>query len=140
MSCRCCFWRLHYKRSTLSRKSSKDDMARLCSNIDEQLKEQPGNPHLWTLRGIALSKLKRADESLDSFEKALAISPKLLPALEGAAETAYSIRDKRAGDWLDRVIALQPDNATAHAMAAALAVESKIANRQPIISGSRKTQ
>lgn len=94
-------------------------------HIDEQLKEQPGNPNLWTLRGIALSNLKKPGESLQSFEKALSISPKLMAALEGAAEAAYSIRDRRAAQLVDRVLALQPENGTAHAMAGSLAVEAK---------------
>ena len=94
-------------------------------HIDEQLKQQPGNPNLWTLRGIALSNLKKPEESLRSFEKALSISPKLLPALEGAAETAYSVRDRRAAQFVDQVLALQPENGTAHAMAGSLAVEAK---------------
>jgi tetratricopeptide (TPR) repeat protein len=96
--------------------------------VDEQLKQEPVNPHLWVLRGIALANLKKPDESLQSFERALSISPKLLAALEGAAETAYAIRDKRAPGLIDRVLALQPGNETAHAMAAALAVEAKDCN------------
>lgn len=94
-------------------------------HIDEQLKQQPGNPNLWTLRGIALSNLKKPEQSLRSFEKALSISPKSLAALEGAAETAYSIRDRRAAQFIDQILALQPENGTAHAMAASLAVEAK---------------
>ena len=94
-------------------------------HIDQQLKQQPGNPNLWTLRGIALSNLKKPEEGLRSFEKALSISPKLLPALEGAAETAYSVRDRRAAQLVDQVLALQPENGTAHAMAGSLAVEAK---------------
>ena len=95
---------------------------------DEQLKQQPGNPLLWTLRGMALSNLKKPQESLRSFDKALSLSPKFLPALEGAAETAYAVRDGRAAKLLDRILALQPTDETAHAMAAALSVEAKNCN------------
>jgi tetratricopeptide (TPR) repeat protein len=94
-------------------------------HVDEQLKQQPGNPNLWTLRGVALSNLRKPEESLRSFERALSISPKSLPALEGAAETAYSIRDRRAAHLINQVLALQPENGTAHAMAGSLAVEAK---------------
>jgi tetratricopeptide (TPR) repeat protein len=94
-------------------------------HVDEQLKQQPGNPNLWTLRGVALSNLRKPEESLRSFERALLISPKSLPALEGAAETAYSIRDRRAAHLINQVLALQPENGTAHAMAGSLAVEAK---------------
>lgn len=94
-------------------------------HIDEQLKQQPGNPNLWTLRGIAFSNLKKPEDSLRSFEKALSISPKLLPALEGAAQAAYSVRDRRAAQLVHQVLALQPENGTAHAMAGSLSVEAK---------------
>jgi tetratricopeptide (TPR) repeat protein len=52
---------------------------------DAILKQQPDDAQLWTLRGAALSQLGHPKEGLASFEKALAISPRYLPAIQGAA-------------------------------------------------------
>ena len=92
---------------------------------DASLKGDPGNPRLWTLRGVALEQLDRLPESLRSFERALSISPKFLPGIEGAAETAYRLKDPRAIGFVERALDLAPDNETAHAMAGALAFEAK---------------
>src|SRR5713226_6893452 len=88
------------------------------------LREQPANPRLLTIEGVLLTQLNRFPESLESFEKALGISPKYVPALEGATEAAYRAGDARAADYSRRVLALAPGNATAHGIAAALAFEA----------------
>ena len=52
---------------------------------DRLLEQRPDDPQLWTLRGAALSQLGQPKQGLASFEKALAISPRYRPAIEGAA-------------------------------------------------------
>ncbi|HEX3107237.1 MAG TPA: tetratricopeptide repeat protein, partial [Terriglobales bacterium] len=78
--------------------------------------QSPMNPKLWALQGIALSALGRKHEALIAYNRALAISPDYLPALEGAAELEYQAESKRALPLLERVVKLRPDDPTANAM------------------------
>ncbi len=87
------------------------------------MKDDSANPRLLAARGIALGRLGRGPEGLRSLEQALAISPKFLPALEGAAEIGYRDHVPKAALFLKRVLELDPDNAAAHAMSGSLAFE-----------------
>lgn len=78
--------------------------------------QSPKNPKVWALQGIALSGLGRGHEALAAYNRALAISPDYLPALEGAAELEYQAESKRALPLLERVVKLRPDDPTANAM------------------------
>jgi len=87
------------------------------------LAAHPNDPLLWTVRGLALRGLGKPGDSLASFEKALKADPTYVPALEGASETAYTSKDRRASGYLGRLLKLQPANKTANAMAGTLAYE-----------------
>jgi tetratricopeptide (TPR) repeat protein len=89
------------------------------------LRQSPDDVRLWTIRGAALAQLNRPKESLASFHRALHTSPDFLPALKGAAQVAYTQKDPAATQFLKRIVALDPDNPTAHAMLGAIAAESK---------------
>jgi tetratricopeptide (TPR) repeat protein len=78
--------------------------------------QSPKNPKVWALQGIALSGLGQGHEALAAYNRALAISPDYLPALEGAAELEYQAESKRALPLLERVVKLRPDDPTANAM------------------------
>jgi tetratricopeptide (TPR) repeat protein len=93
--------------------------------LDPLLSADMANPRLWAAKGIALRGLGRTAESLDSFERALRISPKMMAALEGAAETAYQLKSAKTPVYLDRILKLDSANQTAHAMSATLAFESR---------------
>jgi tetratricopeptide (TPR) repeat protein len=80
------------------------------------VQQSPKNPKLWALQGIALSRLGRQHEALAAYDRALAISPDYLPALEGAAELEYQAESKRALPLLERVVKIRPDDPTANAM------------------------
>jgi tetratricopeptide (TPR) repeat protein len=80
------------------------------------VQQSPKNPKLWALQGIALSRLGRQHEALAAYNRALAISPDYLPALEGAAELEYQAESKRALPLLERVVKIRPDDPTANAM------------------------
>jgi tetratricopeptide (TPR) repeat protein len=97
------------------------DVVRLA---DARLTRTPRDARVWTIRGIALDRLQRLPESLQSFERALAIDPQSRAALQGATEVAYRARDPKAAALVTRVLAQDPANGTAHAMAGVLAVES----------------
>ena len=89
--------------------------------IRSQLRESPKDTKLWTLEGIALSGLGNNREALVAYNHALNISPDYLAALEGAAELEYKEGSARAIPLLKRILKLQPDNSTSHAMLAVLA-------------------
>ena len=95
------------------------------AQVESRLQQEPGNPRLWVARGTALERLGRDKESLQSFEKALGISPKFLLGLEGAAEVAYRGHDPKASEYLERIFEQDPRNAVAHGMAGALAFEKR---------------
>lgn len=91
---------------------------------DARLKSQAGDPRLWTIRAIALERLERLPQSLASFERALTLDPDSLAALKGATQVAYRTRSPKAAGLVRRVLAREPTDETAHAMAGALAVEA----------------
>src|SRR5258708_3258800 len=86
-----------------------------------QLQHSPKNATLWTLKGIALSRLRRDKEALTAYNTALNISPDYLAALEGAAELEYSAGNSRAVPLLNRIVKLRPEQPTSHAMFGVLA-------------------
>jgi len=91
---------------------------------DAKLKTQPNDTRALIARGVALEQLGRLPESLASFERALAIEPSSPAALKGAAEVAYRSKHPRAASLIQRVLAVDPANETAHAMAGVLAIEA----------------
>ena len=91
--------------------------------LSPALQDYPGDPRLWTLRGLALTGKGQSKEALASFQSALRFSPDYLPALEAAAEIEYKAGNKTAIPLLQHVLRLRPDDLTSHAMLAALAYE-----------------
>jgi Flp pilus assembly protein TadD len=89
--------------------------------VHTQLQAWPKDVRLWTFEGIALAHLGRNREALTAYNKALAISPDSLAALEGAAELEYKAGSSRAVSLLQRILKVRPDEPTTHAMLAALA-------------------
>lgn len=92
---------------------------------DHDLKLRPRDFRTWTLKGIALQGVGRNKESLESFRRAVEIQPEFLPALQGAAQLEYQMRDPRCRQTLEAILRLQPDAAVAHAMLGVLAFERK---------------
>jgi tetratricopeptide (TPR) repeat protein len=93
-------------------------------NADAEIRRQPRDPRLWTLRALALGHLNRAESSLESFREALRLQPNYLPALQGAAEIEYRRKDPGARVTLESIVASVPKNQVAHAMLAVLAFEA----------------
>ncbi len=92
------------------------DFQRAVQLAQSAVQQAPKDPKLWALEGIALSRLGRQNDALNAYNKALAISPNYLPALEGAAELEYEAGSKRAQPLLERIVKLRPDDPTANAM------------------------
>lgn len=127
------------------------DFAAAIQMCDAGLKTQPRDYQLHTLKGIALQGLGQNKESLVAFRRALTIQPKFLPALQGAAQLEYQLRDPNCRKTLETLLQLRPEP-TAHAMLGALAFEQKDcaatlkhyaaasgAAQQPVIKWQRAT-
>src|SRR5262245_20172412 len=94
---------------------------------DETLKSQPRVSQIWqiwTLKGIALQGMGRNGESLAAFRQALAIQPKFLPALQGAAQLEYQLNDPNCGKTLAAILQIRPEP-TVYAMLGVLAFERR---------------
>jgi len=89
--------------------------------LEPTLRELPNSPQLWMLQGLAYSGKGDQKAALASFQKALKISPDYLPALEGASQLEYNAGRAEAVPLLQRVLRLQPNDPTTHAMLAVLA-------------------
>ncbi|MEJ7710712.1 MAG: tetratricopeptide repeat protein [Pyrinomonadaceae bacterium] len=100
------------------------DFASALQVCDQDLKLQPRDFRILTLKGIALQGVGRTAESLDAFRRALAIEPQFLPALQAAAQLEYQMRDPRCQQTLEAILHLRPEP-TVHAMLGVLAFERK---------------
>lgn len=85
------------------------------------LQSRPNDPRILTMKGIALSGLGKNQEALAAYNGALKIAPNYLPALEGAAQVEYNSGNDGASALLKRILQIQPDNATSHAMLGVIA-------------------
>ncbi len=91
----------------------------------ELIRARPSDPRAWTLQGIALQSLGRPQESLQAFKHALQIDPNNVAALEAAAQLEFQADSPDALPFLEKLLSLNPDDQTAHAMTAALAFQRK---------------
>jgi len=91
---------------------------------DASLQTSPRNPWLWTMRGVALDGMGNSAESLKSLDKALALDPKYVPALKAASQFSYRRHNARASEYLNRLLAIRPDEPAANAMAGVLDFEA----------------
>jgi tetratricopeptide (TPR) repeat protein len=83
-----------------------------------KLSGAPQDYHLWALQGIVLSLQGQDQQALDAFDKALAISPNYPAALKAEAQLLYRTQDKRAIPILERILARDAKDLTAHEMLA----------------------
>lgn len=78
------------------------------------LASQPGNYTVWTLRGMASAGMGNPSQALAAYQHALRLAPDYLPAMEGAAQTAYQLKRPEARSLLLKILAKQPDDPTTH--------------------------
>lgn len=100
------------------------DFAAAVQTCEAGLQKQPRDFQLWTLKGIALQGVGQPKESLVAFRRALAVNPKFLPALQGAAQLEYQLQDPNCRKTLEALLQLRQEP-TAHAMLGVLAFEAK---------------
>ncbi len=86
---------------------------RLCAAAMEK---SPRDPRIWTLRGMAYAGEGVPSSALDSYQHALKLDARYLPALEGAAQIEYQRKSPAARPLIERVLAQAPNDATSHAM------------------------
>jgi tetratricopeptide (TPR) repeat protein len=86
------------------------------SQCEEAIKLFPLDPRLWTLKGMSYAGLRRQDEALAAFDHALQLSPKYLPALEGAAQSEFLAGNPRSETLLKQILEQRPSDPTTHAM------------------------
>ena len=88
--------------------------------IQSSLQRTPDDAKLWTLEGIVLSLQGHSPDAIDAFDRALKISPNYPAALKGDVQSLYSAHDARAVPLLEKILAADPKDATAHEMLAVL--------------------
>jgi tetratricopeptide (TPR) repeat protein len=94
--------------------------AEVLSQTDGLSSSQQDAP-LWVVRGLAYRGLRRTAESLESFKHALSVQPDNKVALRGAAEAAFSLNDPATKTYVKEILALEPSDPVANAMAGSLA-------------------
>jgi len=101
------------------------DNARALRLAQDLARAHPTDPRAWTLQGMAFQGLDRPQESLAAFEHALQIDPNNRAALEAAAQLEFQAGSPKALPFLEKLLRLNPDDQTSHAMMAALAFKRK---------------
>ncbi len=77
------------------------------------------------MKAIACEKSEHFAESRKAFETAAQLSPNYVPALKGAAERNYKDGSERASFYLERLLVLNPQDPTTHAMVAVIAYKKR---------------
>ena len=85
----------------------------------------PRDPRAWTLKGMALTSLGQSQEALKAFHQALRLDPDYVAALEATAQLEYDASKPEAKELLEKLVRLDPQDQTAHAMLGALAYNRK---------------
>jgi tetratricopeptide (TPR) repeat protein len=92
--------------------------------LKSALQASPKSAQLNMLQGLAYSGKGDRKAALGSYQAALRSAPDYLPALEGAAQLEYQAGSPEAVPLLERVLKLQPDDVTSHAMLGVLAYKN----------------
>ena len=88
--------------------------------IGVALHDAPANPQLWTMQGVAFNGVGKKREALNSFRRALKLSPDNVPALQGVAQIEFDQGDAAGIPVLEHLLRLHPDDLTSHGMLAVL--------------------
>ncbi|HEX4308925.1 MAG TPA: tetratricopeptide repeat protein [Acidobacteriaceae bacterium] len=91
---------------------------------DKSLQSRPRDPWLLTVRGMALEAQGDSAGALAGYDHALRANPTYVPALKAASQLSYRLHSPRAADDLRRLLAADPHEPAAHAMAGVLDYEA----------------
>jgi tetratricopeptide (TPR) repeat protein len=89
------------------------------------LDQAPNDSRLWTLEGIVLSMKGDNPEALNSFAKAVSLSPNNMAALKGEGQLFFQAHDKRGIPVLEKIVKIDANDKTAHEMLANLEKEQQ---------------
>jgi tetratricopeptide (TPR) repeat protein len=109
--------------NAVMRALEQNDNAQAVAIAGRILITHPSDCQVLTLRGIALSREGKMSDAKESFDRTLQSCPESLPALEGAAQIAYSTRSPAASALLHRILLQRPDDPTSHAMLGTLSFQ-----------------
>lgn len=84
------------------------------------LKVYPGDCSAGVLLGLALRGEARLEPAYKTFHAVMDRCPQSLPAVEGAAESAFLLHRTNTKELLSKVLALRPGDETSHAMLGAV--------------------
>ena len=107
-------------RPEIVRQLQHGDNAAALSLAREALRVSPRDCVLLSLQAVAETGLHHQEAALASFQEALSFCPTYLPALEGATQIEYAQQSSDVSTLLLRLLAVQPQNVTAHAMLASV--------------------
>ena len=96
------------------------EYAKALEMLRPALQASPGDAQLWSMQGVAYERLKKTEDALASYQRALKISPDYLPALHGAAQIEFDRSSPKAIPLLERLLKLHPQDENAHGMLAVL--------------------
>jgi tetratricopeptide (TPR) repeat protein len=91
---------------------------------DAALANAPHDCLMLTIRALALKDSGKRTEGLQSFQYAVNVCPAFLPGLKGLAEMQYAEHSSDATATLDKILKLDPNNETSHAMLATIDARS----------------
>jgi tetratricopeptide (TPR) repeat protein len=97
------------------------DFTQAITLSNEALSRQPGDYRIWAMEGMATAAVGNLSGALSAYQQALKLAPTYLPALEGAAQTAFQMGQDSAEPTLLKVLEQRPDDPTSHAMLGVLA-------------------
>jgi tetratricopeptide (TPR) repeat protein len=100
------------------------DFAGALALAEQALQRSPHDCRLLTIRGLALKDSGKIAGASDAFAGAASFCPTFLPALKGLAELQYAQHSPETANTLQKILALQPENQTSHAMLAVIDAHS----------------
>lgn len=107
-------------RSAVIAELQKGDNSAALHLVQQALASAPHDCALLSLEGIAQTRLQQTEAGLRAFRSAFTYCPTYLPALEGAAQIEYARQGTDTVPLLKRIVALKPQDPTAHAMLATI--------------------
>ena len=118
-----CIWAQNASTEPIAAALRAGQYAQALDLTRERLRQSPRDSKLLTLEAMALSRMGKTQEARTAYDQALTVAPNNLAALEGAAQLEYEAKSKRAIPLLNRILALQPNNQTSHAMLAVMSYQ-----------------
>lgn len=93
------------------------NIGKMVESLHQKLQENPDNPDGWLMLGRSYMNLKQYPEAAAAYEQAYQYRPDSVPAMLGLADTLAMVAGGKVTDksaaLVEKVLAIEPDNATA---------------------------